>query len=864
MNTILPSGISRLNTASSKFNLDSGSVLIGLNAGLQLQEIDNVFVGNSAGAKGTFLSESILIGMYAGDDIVTGKKNIIIGDDKSAVYLDKNNVISIGFNNVENNSIAIGSNISCVGSNNVIQGRNIVSEAVNAFVYGKNMNIKNSEYFADSLIKANPITLLEGFEKFGLLDITSYTNIHSSEIFGIRYDINNFLRYPNTIFNFETDIIFKFKPIQGQMFDFDLGFFINDNRLINFNFKNQEIKYTNKEFIFDVTETISLTNNNPIKYNVYNTIHIINNDKNYRKLSLYINPSYNGHKINTDLSINYANDIYSIQDNNINNIRLEYKANNNYNKINTDYLSSVKYTSLYPTYEIDNIIYTSNNTRLDYESFNNGARYLTFKDLIVCINDIINEKYNIAYGKQLNIKGTNNILIGNYQNTEGENSIFIGNDISTNAVYNNSKQSIIIGNSNFINNYTKYSIVIGNNNYNNISNYDKQYYDFLYRKPIIIGTDINDLNNSINIGKTLVKYDNNEQDLFLIEHSQYNKYLPVAIGYESRKDVPIKSIYTLQSTSNIFVDYVQSNYMSNYSLNGILYSEQKSVTLSIEQTDIQLLNNIDIYDDIYALYVKNGIYTDNITIYNSSNFHTQLKLDHDTKENQIYSLPTSLPNTDYNGKAIYLSYRQSADSNELYWKTFENTFKTFEIQSKNISTSGYIYSSNFIGIGSNLTNVNLEDRTTSLLAEGSNLYYTAERVGTIAHASNVIAMEYTQQTSNLISHRLNTIKTTNVPEGENKYYTDQRFDERLLTKTLDNIYNGTSNKYITNDIYTNNLLITGTLTVGKIQVLGIDFPKNANNIKFATKDEILLLRDEIQNLSQIIVGLTNRIALLEN
>ena len=275
MNTILPSGISRLNTASSKFNLDSGSVLIGLNAGLQLQEIDNVFVGNSAGAKGTYLSESVLIGMYAGDDIVTGKKNIIIGDDKSSVYLDKNNIISIGFNNVENNSIAIGSNITCVGSNNILQGRNIVAESLNAFAYGKNMNIKHSEYFADSLISANTATLSEGFDKIGLIDINTHTNIHSSNLFYIRYDVNNYIKIPNSMFLEETDIIFRFKPIQGQLFNFNLGFYINDNILINFKFQNQQIKYTNKEFIFDVTETISLTNNNPFKYNQYNTIHII-------------------------------------------------------------------------------------------------------------------------------------------------------------------------------------------------------------------------------------------------------------------------------------------------------------------------------------------------------------------------------------------------------------------------------------------------------------------------------------------------------------------------------------------------------------------------------------------------------------
>ena len=84
---------------------------------------------------------------------------------------DNNENVKKLYNNVENNSIAIGSNITCVGSNNILQGRNIVAESLNAFAYGKNMNIKHSEYFADSLISANTATLSEGFDKIGLIDL---------------------------------------------------------------------------------------------------------------------------------------------------------------------------------------------------------------------------------------------------------------------------------------------------------------------------------------------------------------------------------------------------------------------------------------------------------------------------------------------------------------------------------------------------------------------------------------------------------------------------------------------------------------------------------------------------------------------
>jgi hypothetical protein len=108
------------------------------------------------------------------------------------------------------------------------------------------------------------------------------------------------------------------------------------------------------------------------------------------------------------------------------------------------------------------------------------------------------------------------------------------------------------------------------------------------------------------------------------------------------------------------------------------------------------------------------------------------------------------------------------------------------------------------------------------------------------------------------------LSTDEITEGStNLYYTGERFDERLMTKTLDYIHNGTSNKYITNDIYTNSLLITGTLTVGKIQVLGVDFQNSGQQIEFATKNEVNELKQRVDNLSILVNSLVARVSALE-
>ena len=909
MNRILPFGVSALNTNSSKFNLDAGSVLIGLNAGTSLTDIDNVFIGNSAGNKSLLVGESIFIGMYAGQNIETGRKSIIIGNDKATNSVNKNDIISVGYNSIENSSIGIGSNIYSVGTGNILVGKDIVCEGFNTYTYGNNLTVKNSYYFIDSLIVQDNKLLLDGFDKIGLIDIKANTNYYSSNLFYIQYELNNLIKSPETMFMKETDIIFKFIPREGQNFEFNLGFYMNSCNLINFNFKRNIIEYINKELSFDITYSINVNQYNPWIYNKYNIIHFVNNDKNYNSLSLYINPIYNGYVIDKDRSRNYTQGfINSIQNTDINIIRLSYTLGSVYNVINSNYIFSDTYKNKYyiepitidssnttsniTSNIISNVVYNTLTT-IDYTSFNNALAAISFKDFIISVNDISDKyRYNILHGKDINIKGTNNISIGNNHNVEGDNSIFIGNSLSTNKIYKNSKDSIVIGNSNFINNFTKNSIILGNNNFNNLDENNSNYYGFLSKNPIVIGNNIQNIDYHLNIYDTIVKYDDASScnEILLSGYkSKYNNFLPVAIGFSSNSDLPIKGLYKLEYVSNTYMQYGYSNFTKTVMIDGILQEIEDIVLTSNLITEISSPNNKILTDDKYALYTKNGIYTDTISVYNNTNYSVKLSTNNELNQNIQYVLPKSIDN--YNStKNIFLSYRQNAQNEkEMYWNTLESVIQSGDLNTKNIITTGYIssgkhitassyisslsyivsssyiFSSNFIGIGSNLTNLNLNDRDTNLLKEGSsNLYFTYQRSGMIAEGSNVKAMNYTLSTSNEIIKRIDSLTTNKIKEGSNLYYTSNRFDERFLTKTLDNLYNGTSNKYITNDIYTNNLLITGTLTVGKIQVLGVDFPNTGNGISFASQLDLNNLKTQVSQLSQTVNSLLARVQALES
>lgn len=842
MNTILPTGVSRLNTASSKFNLESGSVLIGLNAGTQLEELDNVFVGNSAGADSTYVSESIFLGIYAGQHIRTGKKNIIIGDDKSSTYLDKTNILSIGFNNIDRESVGIGSNITCVGSNNILVGRNIQSDSHNSYAYGKDINIRNTNYFIDTMMNVNTTsTLAQGFNAIGLIDIITATDYNASNIFHIQYDVNNNIKIPDTMFNRETDFILKFKPTDAN-FNFNIAFNIGTCNLVNFNFKNNLIAYTNNAVALEFPIYYNITLDNPFVYDEYNIIHIINNDKVYKTLSIYINPYYNNYTV-SEKSRNY-NDlgfIANIRNNNVDNIKISYSLDNN--KINSNYLFS---------YHSD--------IKPDYYGFNNASASISFNSFVVAVNDsIAKDIYNITYGRDINIKGTNNICIGDKQTVAGDNSILIGRNISAYKTYKNSRDSIVIGNDNFAHNYSKDVILIGNNNFNFPISNTEQYAEFLNKRPIILGSDISNYDYTLNIGNSIVKYDTNSNTMLLL--GMQKELLPVAIGFASNTDIPLKEFYEFSYDSNVYYEYENSNVVSNYFVDGIMYEDVRTYVITHELMDVQITNNIVFNDERNALYVKQGIYSDGITLYNGSNFAINVKTDEKIKQNIKYTLPDLLDADEYSKKTPLLSYKYGSSSNAaLFWGTLEDTLRVIDIYSKNVVSSGYIYSSDFVGIGSNLNAVNLDDRNTSLLKEGSNLYYTAQRTGAIAKASNIISMNYTLATCNEIMHTIQTLNTNNIQEFNRLYYTDERFDNRLLDKTLDNIYNGTSNQFITNGIFTRDMLITGTLTVGKIQVLGIDFPHSMGTVAFASTADVAVLTEQIRVLSQTVASINERLA----
>jgi len=166
-------------------------------------------------------------------------------------------------------------------------------------------------------------------------------------------------------------------------------------------------------------------------------------------------------------------------------------------------------------------------------------------------------------------------------------------------------------------------------------------------------------------------------------------------------------------------------------------------------------------------------------------------------------------------------------------------FTTGDVNISNLQTRGNIITndiiaSNFVGSGEKLNSVNLLDRNTDLLAEGtgSNFYYTNERK---------------DEMLNYIGDVLNG------------YATD------VDNRTLDSIYQGGSNKYVVNNIYDGDLYVAGKLLVTGIDIVDMEYiiaqegsTESFGNV-FGVINDVTsnLVTEKVQNTSNEIINYVN-------
>ncbi len=443
---------------------------------------------------------------------------------------------------------------------------------------------------------------------------------------------------------------------------------------------------------------------------------------------------------------------------------------------------------------------------------------------------ISSENIYIGFEAGIYLNGSNNIMIGkNYENGISDlsyNAISIGR---LNKTFNN---SVSIGTSNINTGIT--NILLGNDNnllgddniaFGNLNNYKNinksgfiGYNNTLLNinSTFLLGNDnkysnlvssmVLGNNNNINNCSNLLVIGNNN----ILSKTLSSNYIIIGNNLSNNANYLMNigdTIFKYDNTSNNEILFLglnnkyNSNYNSNYSLH---------IAVGFTETDIPNIDDWMINSNEWSsLYIKSGLNTDKITFSNYTSNIPNITLSAPTQidesiiftSNINYVLPL-LPSDTCN---VVLS---TSNNGHLYWKNADILFSS---------------------IGDSLSKY-----TTDQIKQGtSNEYYTNSKAYLAARV------------------QINDI-------FPNKF--DEFYYPKLQTLNIDQIKNGTSNKYITNGVINQDIVIFGTLTVNKIQVLGTDI-KNENSFNSYVTNIVSNTSNQLMNVIQTLM---NRITYLES
>jgi len=430
--------------------------------------------------------------------------------------------------------------------------------------------------------------------------------------------------------------------------------------------------------------------------------------------------------------------------------------------------------------------------------------------------EYLNETISLGILNKLN---NNSIAVGSYNFNDGLLNIIYGyynNILSSNSSYN-----IIIGNFNITSNASK-NINIGNNNI--INNND----------TIFIGNNLSDNNYDINIGNAFARYKKTNEEKYVVIGDIINDY-PVCIGYNDIKTLPI--------TSTFFSLYVNS---SIYTKNAIQIGNTSLIANSNSTSNISYIlpdfipdnSNFFLTSDIYGqLFWKNLNSINNIGSYSgidiaASNVYSIIKNTDYLPEgtsNKYFdcNLVSFLINDDYDKKISNAAYDVLSNIEQMI------SLDELRNQAGNKIIKNGIISDNLIIFGTLI--VNKLEIIDLISMDEITLYKYLEKLNSNITSNRIEMIDYNTLSSNFsniirIYNEVNDIKSNfnNISNEITTILLD--FYSKINRLNLDEVTNGTSNKYIKNGVFLDNLMIYGKLTVNQLEILDLVNQNNIDNL----------------------------------
>jgi hypothetical protein len=400
-------------------------------------------------------------------------------------------------------------------------------------------------------------------------------------------------------------------------------------------------------------------------------------------------------------------------------------------------------------------------------------------------NSTLLKKYNYT-PSSINLSYNTYNKITNHINDsalKGTNNIRLEYSISSNTVNNENLNNYITEL------YFRNFLIAYDNDDNNKNQYQN----------LAIGNNINITgNNNIGIGSNITIVGDNSL-IIGNENSENPITESIIIGKRNFRDNYAKKSIIIGS--NISSSLINSNQIvigndinNSFLLNidNVICKDEKQLYLGLGSIPVAIgydeSNSPNISNDT-SLYIKNGIDAPSYNFRNSNNYYISLRANEGLTNDITYTLPI-LPS---NFSRLMLTTDTFGNMKWSETNTFDIDTNLIlnNIITNNLTVNGYIS-----GDGKKITNINISDKTTDELREGtSNLYYTPER------------------TCNIIFSNINIIDSDYLKEGKsNLYYTYERdsnsFYSNLNLITTDIIKEGNSNLYFSSNYLSNAVYFT--------------------------------------------------------
>ena len=252
-------------------------------------------------------------------------------------------------------------------------------------------------------------------------------------------------------------------------------------------------------------------------------------------------------------------------------------------------------------------------------------------------------------------------------------------------------------------------------------------------------------------------------------------------------------------------------------------------TLTLDSIGQGILNK-SIVEDLYDgdLTINGTLSVSNLNIIGSTtSYSTSI---YDSEQLLIENLQASQPSIIINHQSVFSSVNvlELRNNNKpvLYVTSKDYVGIGVSNPSSKLHVNGTINASHFSGQGDLLTNVYLGDKTTDNMKEGSNLYFTKKRVN--EEIDLISCDRILQGTSNRFIQNNTYSDDLTIKGGltvDYLFLDGVQFIGSNFTSmvNLDKIVDGTSNKMIINNTYSDDLTIEGGLTADYLFLNGVKF-----------------------------------------